>query len=83
MKNVVAKFCLNTDGTHTSVEVFGTGAELSNLIATAINGDPRIKELVVTALIAIISHDVVKDLEKDQSEESFKEMLNKMNIGLA
>jgi len=83
MKNEVAKFCLRTDGTHTSVEVCGTGAELSGLIATAINGDPRIREIVATALIAIISHDVIRDLEKDQSEESFKEMLSKMNIGLA
>jgi len=83
MKNEVAKFCLRTDGTHTSVEIFGTGAELSALIATAISQDPSIRELVATALIAVISHDAIKELEKDQSEESFREMLSKMNIGLA
>ena len=83
MKNEVAKFCLSTDGTHTLVDISGTGPDLSNLIATAINADPGIREIVATALIAIISHDVIRDLEKDQSEESFKEMLSKMNIGLA
>jgi len=83
MKKEVAKFCLSTDGTHSSVEIFGTGAEISSLIATAIHADPRIREFVATALISIISHDVIKDLQKDQSEESLKEMLSKMNIGLA
>ena len=83
MKNEVAKFCLRTDGTHTSVEVCETGAELSGLIATAINGDPRIREIVTMALIGIITREAISSLEKDQSEESFKEMLSKMNIGLA
>lgn len=83
MENEVAKFCLRTDGTHTLVDISGTGPDLSSLIATAISQDPGIREIVATALIAIISHDVIRDLEKDRSEESFKEMLSKMNIGLA
>ena len=83
MENEVAKFCLRTDGTHTSVDISGPVPELSSLIASAISQDPSIREIVATALIAIISHDVIRDLEKDRSEESFKEMLSKMNIGLA
>lgn len=83
MENEVAKFCLRTDGTHTSVEICGTGAELSGLIAVAINGDPRIREIVTMALIGIITREAISSLEKDQSEESLKEMLSKMNIGLA
>jgi len=46
MKNEVAKFCLRTDGTHTSVEVCETGAELSGLIATELMGIPELGRLL-------------------------------------
>ena len=76
------KFCLSTDEKNPSVEIVGTGASLAALIASAIHQDPRIREIITTALIAVISHDMIGEMEKDRGD-SLEEMLKKMNVGLA
>jgi uncharacterized Fe-S cluster-containing MiaB family protein len=72
------KFCIVKTEEHLKVEIQGNGAELMALLATVISEDPRIKRLVMESVVAAILDEKI-----EAPNDPLKDMLSKMNIGIA
>ena len=76
------KFCLFKIDNTIKVEIEGRKDELHNMIASVIDGDPRIKEMILDCLLSITMKEIERKYMGEQSEDKIKEMLGNLNISL-
>lgn len=71
------KFCIEIIDNNLKVEIQGGSIELRSLLATVLSEEPKIKSIVLDAMVAVIC----KRMEED-SDDSIKGMLESLNIQL-
>jgi hypothetical protein len=71
------KFCIEVINGNLKVEIQGSSIELRALLATVLSEEPKIKSIVLDAMVAVIC----KRMEED-SDDSIKDMLESLNIQL-
>jgi hypothetical protein len=71
------KFCIEIIDNNLKVEIQGGSIELRSLLATVLSEEPKIKSIVLDAMVAVIC----KRMEED-SDDSIKDMLESLNIQL-
>lgn len=76
------KFCLSKINDTVKVEIEGRNNDLHNMIASAIDSDPRIKEMILDCLLSITMKEIERKYMGEQSEDKVKEMLGNLNISL-
>ena len=76
------KFCLIETEGMIKVEIEGSGKELVNILASAMEKSDNIKEIITMSLFALMmkEEEVVDEREDD---DELAKMLSKMKIGLA
>lgn len=76
------KFCLIETEGMIKVEIEGSGKELVNILASAMEKSDNIKEIITMSLFALMmkEEEVVDEREND---DELAQMLSKMKIGLA
>jgi len=75
------KFCLIETEGMIKVEIEGSGKELVNILASAMEKSDNIKEIITMSLMALMLKEE-EVMEEDNDDELVK-MLSKMKIGLA
>ncbi len=75
------KFCLIETEGMIKVEIEGSGKELVNILASAMEKSDNIKEIITMSLFALMMKEE-EVMEEDNDDELVK-MLSKMKIGLA
>lgn len=75
------KFCLIETEGMIKVEIKGSGEELVNILASAMEKSDNIKEIITMSLMALMMKEE-EVMEEDNDDELVK-MLSKMKIGLA
>jgi hypothetical protein len=75
------KFCLIETEGMIKVEIEGSGKELVNILASAMEKSDNIKEIITMSLMALMMKEE-EVMEEDNDDELVK-MLSKMKIGLA
>jgi len=76
-----AKFCLIETEGMIKVDIEGSGKELVNILASAMEKSDNIKEIISMSLMALMMKEE-EVMEEDNDDELVK-MLSKMKIGLA
>ena len=64
------------------VEIEGKSDDLHNMIASAIDSHPGIKEMILDCLLSITIKEIERKYMGEQSEDKVKEMLGNLNISL-
>ena len=77
-----AKFCLIETEGMIKVEIEGSGKDLVNIIASAMEKSDNIKEIITMSLFALMMKEEEVMDEREDDDELAK-MLSKMKIGLA
>jgi len=76
------KFCLIETEGMIKVEIEGSGKELVNILASAMEKSDNIKEIISMSLLALMMREEEMKDEEPNDDELVK-MLSKMKIGLA
>lgn len=76
------KFCLIETEGMIKVEIEGSGKELVNILASAMEKSDNIKEIITMSLFALMMKEE-EMVDEGESDDELVQMLSKMKIGLA
>jgi hypothetical protein len=76
------KFCLIETEGMIKVEIEGSGKELVNILASAMEKSDNIKEIITMSLFALMMKEE-EVVGEEESDDELVQMLSKMKIGLA
>ena len=76
------KFCLIETEGMIKVEIEGSGKELINILASAMEKSDNIKEIITMSLFALMMKEE-EVVDEGESDDELVKMLSKMKIGLA
>ena len=76
------KFCLIETEGMIKVEIEGSGKELVNILASAMEKSDNIKEIITMSLFALMMKEE-EMVNEGESDDELVKMLSKMKIGLA
>lgn len=76
------KFCLIETEGMIKVEIEGSGKELVNILASAMEKSDNIKEIITMSLLAVMMKEE-EVVDEGESDDELAQMLSKMKIGLA
>ena len=76
------KFCLIETEGMIKVEIEGSGKELVNILASAMEKSDNIKEIITMSLLAVMMKEE-EVVDEGESDDELVKMLSKMKIGLA
>ncbi len=76
------KFCLIETEGMIKVEIEGSGKELVNILASAMEKSDNIKEIITMSLFALMMKEE-EVVDEGESDDELVKMLSKMKIGLA
>lgn len=75
------KFCLIETEGMIKVEIEGSGKELVNILASAMEKSDNIKEIITMSLFALMMKE--EEVMEEDNDDELVQMLSKMKIGLA
>jgi hypothetical protein len=76
------KFCLIETEGMIKVEIEGSGKELVNILASAMEKSDNIKEIITMSLLAVMMKEE-EVVDEGESDDELVKMLSKMKIGMA
>ena len=76
------KFCLIETEGMIKVEIEGSGKELVNILASAMEKSDNIKDIITMSLFALMMKEE-EVVDEGESDDELAKMLSKMKIGLA